>query len=98
MRTINRCDFLRVSASAAVGLLLATPSQADTGLAPNEQPRIPRRRGLNLSKLNGGRWGQVHVESPLRLRAIDSGKVDVRYEDFHGQRLDRKMLELVIAG
>jgi endoglucanase len=28
---------------------------------------------------------------------LDSGRSDVKYEDFHGRKLDREMLELVRA-
>jgi endoglucanase len=29
---------------------------------------------------------------------VDSGRADVAYEDFQGHKLDRKMLDLLLAG
>ena len=64
---MNRRTFLGVSAAAAAGLALSSTLRGQTapGVAPSvAQPKIPRRRGFNLTELTGGQRG-------LRFRKSD---------------------------
>ena len=50
---------------------------------------------LELWKEAGFGWAQWNFRGPFGF--LDSGRSDVAYEDFHGHKLDRKMLELLRA-
>jgi endoglucanase len=52
---MTRRDFIAASAAAAAGLLLPTMARADPISKRTVQPRVPRRRGFNLTELSGGR-------------------------------------------
>ena len=68
---MNRRDFLGVSAAAAAGLILSTTVRAQPApvVVPVAQPKIPRRRGFNLTELAGGRHGQRYVKSDFEWMA-----------------------------
>jgi endoglucanase len=51
---------------------------------------------LALWKEAGWGWSMWNLRGNFGI--VDSGRVDVQYEDFHGHKLDRKMLELVRTG
>lgn len=51
---------------------------------------------LALWKEAGWGWAMWNLRGAFGL--LDSGRADVAYEDFHGHKLDRKMLELLLAG
>jgi len=38
-------------------------------------------------------WAMWNFRGPFGI--LDSNRADVKYEDFHGHKLDRKMLELL---
>ena len=42
-------------------------------------------------------WGWALWNFRGSFGVLDSGRADVRYEDFHGHKLDRKMLDLLQA-
>lgn len=79
--SINRRHFLGMSAAAAAALLVKNPmrgqssSGTTTSPAPSAgdqaiaQPRIPRRRGFNLTELTGGHRGQSYKESDFQWMA-----------------------------
>jgi aryl-phospho-beta-D-glucosidase BglC (GH1 family) len=46
----------------------------------------------NWQKAGWG-WALWNFRSPFGI--LDSGRADVRYEDFAGHKLDRKLLELL---
>lgn len=50
---------------------------------------------LALWKQAGWGWAMWKLRGPYGI--LDSGRSDVAYEDFQGHRLDRKMLELLVA-
>jgi endoglucanase len=50
---------------------------------------------LALWKEAGWGWAMWNLRGTFGI--VDSGRSDVAYEDFHGHKLDRKMLELLIA-
>jgi endoglucanase len=50
---------------------------------------------LALWKEAGWGWALWNLRGTFGL--IDSGRADARYEDFRGHKLDRKMLELLLA-
>lgn len=62
---MTRRDFVKASAAAATGALLAGSglSGAEAALPARPQPQIPRWRGFNLTELTSGRRGQHFVES-----------------------------------
>ena len=68
---MTRREFLVSSAAATAGLLLTTSAAraAETPATPRPQPKIPRRRGFNLTELTGGRRGQRFRESDFALIA-----------------------------
>jgi endoglucanase len=70
---MNRRVFLGVSATAAAGLALFSSAIAQTAptplRAPAAQPRIPRRRGFNLTELTGGQRGQRFRKSDFEWMA-----------------------------
>jgi len=49
---------------------------------------------LKLWKRNGLAWAIWNLNGPFGI--LDSERSDVAYEDFHGHKLDRKMLDLLI--
>jgi endoglucanase len=51
---------------------------------------------LALWKEAGWGWSMWNLRGNFGI--VDSGRADVQYEDFHGHKLDRKMLELVRTG
>ena len=51
---------------------------------------------LSLWKEAGWGWSMWNLRGPFGV--LDSGRADVAYEDFRGHKLDRRMLELVLAG
>lgn len=50
---------------------------------------------LGLWQAAGWGWALWNLRGAFGL--VDSGRADVRYENFHGHQLDRRMLELLIA-
>jgi endoglucanase len=50
---------------------------------------------LALWKEAGWGWSMWNLRGTFGL--VDSGRTDVQYEDFHGHKLDRKMLELLLT-
>ena len=48
---------------------------------------------LQLWQQAGWGWSLWNLDGAFGI--LDSGRTDVAYEDFHGQKLDRKMLELL---
>jgi endoglucanase len=50
---------------------------------------------LALWKQAGWGWSMWCLRGTFGI--MDSGRADVRYEDFHGHKLDRRMLELLLA-
>ena len=82
----NRREFLKImAAGAAVAALPAyalQPKKRKAGNLP-AQTVLPRWRGFNLQYLfTKGRYS-------------GPGRVDAKYEDFHGHKLDRKLLNLM---
>jgi endoglucanase len=51
---------------------------------------------LALWKEAGWGWSMWNLRGNFGI--VDSGRADVRYEDFQGHRLDRRMLELIRTG
>jgi endoglucanase len=51
---------------------------------------------LALWKQAGWGWSLWNLRGGFGV--VDSQRPDVAYEDFHGHQLDRKMLELLVAG
>jgi endoglucanase len=51
---------------------------------------------LALWKEAGWGWSMWNLRGGFGI--VDSNRADVKYEDFHGHKLDRKMLELLLAG
>jgi endoglucanase len=51
---------------------------------------------LSLWKEAGWGWSMWNLRGGFGI--VDSGRADVRYEDFQGHKLDRKMLEVILAG
>jgi endoglucanase len=51
---------------------------------------------LALWKEAGWGWSMWNLRGTFGI--LDSGRADVRYEDFKGHKLDRRMLELLLAG
>jgi len=49
----------------------------------------------SLSNWNKAGWGWALWNFRGSFGILDSGRKDVQYEDFHGHKLDRKMLELL---
>jgi endoglucanase len=52
----------------------------------------------NLDLWREAGWGWALWNFRGSFGVLDSGRADVRYEDFHGHKLDRQMLELIRAG
>jgi endoglucanase len=50
---------------------------------------------LALWRQAGWGWAMWNLRGSFGI--VDSERADVRYEDFHGHRLDRRMLELLLA-
>jgi aryl-phospho-beta-D-glucosidase BglC (GH1 family) len=50
---------------------------------------------LSLWKEVGWGWAMWNLRG--RFGLLDSNRADVEYEDFHGHKLDRKMLNLLMA-
>jgi endoglucanase len=51
---------------------------------------------LSLWKEAGWGWSLWNLRGSFGI--VDSGREDVAYEDFQGHKLDRKMLEVILAG
>ena len=51
---------------------------------------------LALWKQAGWGWAMWGLRGTFGV--LDSERADVRYEDFKGHKLDRRMLELLLAG
>ena len=51
---------------------------------------------VSLWKEAGWGWSMWNLRGSFGI--VDSGRTDVAYEDFNGHKLDRKMLELILAG
>jgi endoglucanase len=51
---------------------------------------------VSLWKEAGWGWSMWNLRGSFGI--VDSGRSDVAYEDFNGHKLDRKMLELILAG
>jgi hypothetical protein len=49
---------------------------------------------LKIWKANGWGWAMWNFKGSFGV--LDSGRKDVAYEDFHGRKLDRKMLDLLL--
>lgn len=52
----------------------------------------------NLDLWEEAGWGWALWNFRGSFGVLDSGRADVRYEDFHGHKLDRRMLDLIRAG
>ena len=50
---------------------------------------------LELLKQAGWGWALWNLRGERGYGFLDTHRKDVQYEDFHGHRLDRKMLELL---
>lgn len=50
---------------------------------------------LSLWKEAGWGWAMWNLRGSFGI--VDSGRADVAYEDFHGHKLDRRLLELLLA-
>jgi endoglucanase len=50
---------------------------------------------LDLWKEAGWGWAMWNLDGPFGI--VDSERADVKYESFHGHKLDREMLELLRA-
>jgi endoglucanase len=50
---------------------------------------------LALWKEAGWGWSMWNLRGSFGI--VDSGREDVAYEDFRGHKLDRRMLELLLA-
>ena len=48
---------------------------------------------LELWRARGLAWAIWNMDGPFGF--LDSERADVDYEDFHGHKLDRKMLDLL---
>ncbi|MFT3829209.1 MAG: cellulase family glycosylhydrolase [Opitutaceae bacterium] len=70
---MNRRNFLGLATTAAAGLALLPGSHAQPAGGPTcdtvPQPRIPRRRGFNLTELTGGQRGQHFRKSDFEWMA-----------------------------
>jgi endoglucanase len=51
------------------------------------------RDSLSLWKEAGWGWALWNLRGSFGI--LDSSRKDVRYEDYHGHKLDREMLELL---
>ena len=51
---------------------------------------------LSLWREAGWGWALWELRGPFGV--VDSGRAEVAYEDFRGHKLDRRMLELLLAG
>jgi len=60
--------------------------------------RHPRLDAAICWRCGRSRLGLVDVESPGQFWHRRQRPSDVQYEDFHGHKLDRQMLELLLAG
>ena len=52
----------------------------------------------NLDLWEEAGWGWALWNFRGSFGVLDSGRADVRYEEFHGHKLDRRMLELIRGG
>jgi endoglucanase len=67
---MDRREFITITGAATAGLLLLSPSaRAADAPRPAAQPRIPRRRGFNLTELSGGSRRQSIRESDFEWMA-----------------------------
>jgi endoglucanase len=66
---MTRRTFLRASAAAAAGALVARPFASGAPAGPHPQPTIPRWRGFNLTEMNGPRRGRPFRESDFEWMA-----------------------------
>jgi endoglucanase len=69
------------------GCFSKTPHEACLGWVTDQ---------LALWKQAGWGWSMWNLRGGFGI--VDSGRADVAYEDFQGHKLDRKMLELLLAG
>lgn len=51
----------------------------------------------NLRVFRENHWGWAIWNLRGSFGILDSGRRDVDYEDFHGHKLDRKMLEVLLS-
>ena len=65
----------------------------------NKTPHPVVLRWMNdcLANWKDAGWGWALWNFRGSFGVLDSGRADVRYEDFHGHKLDRKMLDLLQA-
>lgn len=66
---MTRRDFIKTTAAATAGMIIAGSMRAEKQPVARAQPRIPRWRGFNLTELAGGRPGQSFVESDFAWMA-----------------------------
>lgn len=68
--SMNRRDFLGLSAGMTGAVLLGTPgAKAAAEPGKRSQPKIPRWRGFNLTELTGGQRGRAYRESDFAWMA-----------------------------
>jgi len=84
---MNRREFIEASAAAAAGVMLSSLVHAKTEpttlpLSTVKQPRIPRRRGFNITELTGGRRGESYRETDfawLKTWGFDFARLPLSY-------------------
>jgi endoglucanase len=100
---MERREFITLAASATAGLLLLPPSaRAAEATKPTVQPRIPRRRGFNLTELAGGRRHPTIPESDFAWMAgwgFDFARLPLSYWVWSSRRdwmhIDEKAIKPV---
>ena len=75
-------------------------STSASGAASARRPTRPASAGWGTCSRSGRQagwgWAMWNLRGPFGI--VDSERSDVAYEDFRGHKLDRKMLELLLAG
>ena len=99
MSVMDRREFITLAASASAGLLWPPSAKAAPVPTPTAQPRVPRRRGFNLTELAGGRRGQAFRESDFEWMAewgFDFARLPLSYWSWSDRadwmRIDEKAL------
>jgi endoglucanase len=102
---MNRRNFLKTSAVATAGFLLASASgNAEVApipkLVPHAQPKIPRWRGFNLTELTGGHRVQPYRESDFAWMAewgFDFARLPMSYWTWSSVKDWKKINEEALA-
>ena len=66
---MNRREFIKLSAAASAGALVAGSAIAQETSQGRPQPKIPRWRGFNLTEMAGGRQVHPYRESDFETMA-----------------------------